>query len=105
MDHNTIITRIDRESRGQGDRYEELQPTSTPKNDPSFIGTRLDFSVEFELDICGKELRWCQGNVNDISDGSSMLYPNTRSRCYKDGEIIRILWDTINGSSDQYEST
>ena len=50
---------MDRESRGQGDRYEELHPISIPKIDPSFIGTRLDVCFEFELDIGGKKLRWC----------------------------------------------
>ena len=33
-----------------------------------------------------------------------MLYPNAGSRCYKDGEAVMILWDDINGISDQYES-
>ena len=104
LDCNARIMRIDRESIGQGDRYEELQPTSIPKIDQRFIGTRLDVCFYFELDTGGKELRWCQGCVKDISNGSNMLYPNTRSKCYKEGEAVRILWDDINGISDAYAS-
>ena len=33
-----------------------------------------------------------------------MLYPNARSKCYKKGEAVKILWDAISGISDQYES-
>ena len=51
--------RIKRESRGQGDRYAELQPTSLPKVDHSLLGSRLDVCFEFKLDEGGKELRWC----------------------------------------------
>ena len=32
-----------------------------------------------------------------------ICYPNARSKCYKEGEAVRILWDTINGISDAYE--
>ena len=66
MDHNARMMRIDRESIGQGEQYDELQPTSIPKIDPRFIGTRLDVCFDFELDTGGKELRWCQGSVKDI---------------------------------------
>ena len=62
------------------------------------------FCFYFELDTGGKELRWCQGCVRDISNGSNMLYPNARTKCYKEGEAVRILWDTINGICDAYES-
>ena len=69
-----------------------------------FIGTRLDVCFEFILDEGGVELRWCQGKVIDISDGCNILYPNTRSRCYRQGEAPKILWDAIDGISDIYES-
>ena len=104
QDCNARMMRIDRELIGQGDRYEELQPTSMPKIDSRLIGTRLDVCFYFELDTGGKELRWCQGCVKDISNGSNMLYPNARTKCYKEGEAVRILWDTINGICDAYES-
>ena len=42
--------------------------------------------------------------MNDIFKGSNILYPNARSKCYKEAEAVRILWDAINGISDQYES-
>ena len=44
------------------------------------------------------------GKCIDISDGCNMLYPNARSRCYKQGEAVKILWDAINSISDIYES-
>ena len=34
--------RFERESRGQRDRYEELQPTSLPKVDHRLLSSRLD---------------------------------------------------------------
>ena len=104
LDHNARMMRIDRESIGQGDRYEKLQPTLMPKIERRFIGTRLDVCFDFELDTGGKELRWCQGSVKDISNGSNMLYPNARSKCYKEGETVMIIQDAINGISDAYES-
>ena len=82
-----------------------MQPTSQPKIDHSFIGSRLDVCFEFELDEGGKELRWCQGIVTQVSDGSNMLYQNARSKCYKKGEAVMIVWDAIVGVSDKYEST
>ena len=85
LDHNARMMRMDRESRGQGDRYEELQPTLIPKINPSFIGTRLDVCFDFELDTGGKELGSCQDSVNDIFNGSSMLYPFFCSKCHKEG--------------------
>ena len=33
-----------------------------------------------------------------------MLYPNARSKCYKKGGAVNIVWDAITGVSDQYES-
>ena len=33
-----------------------------------------------------------------------MLYPNARSKCYKEGGAVRILWDSINGIIDAYKS-
>ena len=104
FDENARKVRLDRESKGHGDRYSELQPTTMPKIDNKFIGTRLDVCFKFLLDSGGEELSWCQGKVVDISNGNNMLYPNARSRCYKEGEAVEVLWDAIDGISDMYKS-
>ena len=104
FDQNARKVRLDRESRGHGDRYSELQPTTMPEIVNNFIGTRLDVCFKFVLECGGEELSWCQGTVVDISNGNNMLYPNARSRCYKKGEAVEVLWDAIDGISDKYKS-
>jgi len=59
FDHDARLVRIEREERGHGDQYEELQPTTMPNINHSLIGIRLDVCFEFVLDEGGKELRWC----------------------------------------------
>ena len=66
--------------------------------------SKLDVCFKFLLDSGGEELSWCQGKVVDISNGNNMLYPNARSRCYKEGEAVEVLWDAIDGISDMYKS-
>ena len=104
FDHDARLVRIEREDRGHGDRYEQLQPAAMPTINRGFIGTRVDVCFEFILDEGGVELTWCQGKVIDISDGYNIMYPNARSRCYRKGEAVKISWDAIDGISEIYES-
>ena len=39
------------------------------------------------------ELRWSQGEVVDVSNGSNILKPGARSACYKRGKAALIRWD------------
>ena len=40
--------------------------------DATLLGTRLDVCVQYTLDAGGVELRWCQGEVIAVSDGTNM---------------------------------
>ena len=52
--------------------------------DDSFIGTRIDYLSEFDMVGKGnmKELHWCGGDVENISDGI-WVKPGKRRQCYK----------------------
>jgi hypothetical protein len=52
------------------------------------------FDVELEDGTKEKRLRWCGGLVKEICDGT-WLYPNARTRCYKENEVARIKWDAV----------
>ena len=57
------------------------------------VGKRLDICERYELDEGGSELRWSQGEVVKVSDGSNILKPGARSACYAKGEAVLIQWD------------
>ena len=56
-----------------------MQPTSMPKIDKTLIGTRLDICEKYDLDEGGSELRWSQGEVILISDGSNIIKQGART--------------------------
>ena len=85
--------RVERELAGIGDRYSQMQPLSMPVVDKKLIGKRLDVCFKWNLEEGGTELRWSQGEVVDVSDGSNILKPGARSACYKKGEAALIGWD------------
>ena len=74
--------RQEREQKGIGDIYSELQPHSRPNIDKKLVGKRLDICERYELDEGGSELRWSQGEVVKVSDRSNILKPGARSACY-----------------------
>ena len=41
----------------------------------------------------GSELRWCQGEVVRVSNGSNILRTNARTACYNAGEAVLMRWD------------
>ena len=85
--------RVERELAGFGDRYGNMQPSSMPSVDKKIIGKRLDVCFEYDIEEGGTELRWCQGEVIDISDGLNIVKPGARTSCYKKGEAVMIKWD------------
>ena len=70
-----------------------MQPLSMPVVNKKLIGKRLDVCCEWNLEEGGTELRWSQGEVVDVSDGSNILKTGARSACYKKGEAVMIRWD------------
>ena len=65
FDHDAQLVRIEREEKGHGDRYEELQPAAMPNINRGFIGTTVDVCFECILGEGDVELRWCQGVVGN----------------------------------------
>jgi hypothetical protein len=63
--------RRERETRGEGSMYSQLQPFSRPEL-TELIGKRIDVLCSFDIDIRKgtKELRWCQGEVMEIVEGA-----------------------------------
>ena len=57
------------------------------------VGKRLDVCERYELDEGGSELRWSQGKLLSVSDGSNILKPGARSACFSRGEAVLIQWD------------
>lgn len=58
----------EREERGVGNLYSEIQPRGRPKINQDFIAKQIDMLFIFDiLDAVGDEpdqgLRWCQGKV------------------------------------------
>ena len=81
-----------RESTGLGDHYAEMQPASMPVVNNKLIGKRLDICECYDLEEGGTELRWSQGKVVLVSNGTNMLKPNARTACFKKGEAVMICW-------------
>ena len=63
-------TRHERESRGQGSMYSQLQPFSRP-DVSELVGKRIDVLVSVDIDPLTKSLRWCQGEVIGVIEGAS----------------------------------
>ena len=93
LEDKSIQLQNEREAVGVGDRYTEMQSMSRPTINKQLLGKRLDVCFEYELEIGGTELRWSQGEVIMISDGSNILKPGARTAKFKAGEAVRICWD------------
>ena len=61
-----------------------MQQLGKREIDYSFIGTRIEYLSEFDLvgEVNTKELRWCGGVVENISDGT-WVNPGKHRQCYK----------------------
>ena len=94
LEENARTMIHNREAVGMGDVHSELQPRSMPIVS-ELLGERIDVLSNFDLDTGGTELRWCQGKVTEISDGTNLLRPGARSRCYDKEKAVVVLWDAI----------
>ena len=97
-------TRNKREAIGVGDRYTGLQPMSRPNIDKKLIAKRLDVCEKYNLDEGGTELRWSQGTVVEVSNGSNIVKPGARTAKVKKGEAVLIRWDA-NPACNELVST
>ena len=68
----------ERESRGKGSMYAELQPFYRPELN-ELMNERIDVLVSFDVKD-GKELRWCQGEVIKVYDKNKTTKPTVRVR-------------------------
>lgn len=88
----------ERNDKGEGSVHQSCQLIGNRKLDASFLNTRIEVLTSF--DIVGDDgkkttqLRWCGGVVEKISDGT-WLYPNARTRCYKENDAAFIYWDPV----------
>ena len=78
---------------GIGDRISEMQPLSMPAINSRMLGMRLAICEAYDLKKGGIELRWSQGEVVKISNGTNILKSGARSACYKTGEAVMMKWD------------
>ena len=74
----------------------KMQQLGNLKIDDSFIGTKIGYLSEFDLVGEGnmKELRWCGGVVESISDGT-WVKPGKLRQCYKENEAAFVFWDAV----------
>ena len=100
FEENANSVRLERELAEMGDRYSELQPTSSPTINKKLIGKCLDICEKNNLNDGGSELRWSQGEVIQVSDGTNILKPGARNACYKKNEAVVICWDS---NEDRFE--
>ena len=61
----------ERESRGEGSMYSEMQPRVKPVVDQQFVGKRIEYLFLFDIlngngEQPDKALRWCQGEVTKV---------------------------------------
>jgi hypothetical protein len=91
-------TRREREIQDQGSMYSQLQPFSRPEVS-ELVGKRIDVLFSVNIDARNKSLRWCQGEVIGVVDGSSKL-------------MVTVEWDPTpdiagseNGSTSVRSST
>ena len=86
--------KLTREDAGFGDKYDEMQQRVPPTIDESFVGKRIDSLFEFDSDDSEEMIRWCQGEVIEVCDGT-WLKPYARTAKFKENEAVRVRWDAI----------
>jgi hypothetical protein len=83
----------ERESKGEGSMYSQLQPFSRPEL-TELIGKRIDVLCSFDIDIRKgmKGLRWCQGEVLEIVEGAR-------------DPTVKVKWDAQSDAHGYEEET
>ena len=80
-----------------------------PAIDETMVGTRLEICCVYELaesEGGGEVLRWCQGEVMFVSDGTNITKPGSVRAKFKKGEAVWLKWDAIPERNEaEYESS
>ena len=92
----------ERDKQGETDMHSRMQEKYAPTLDDAFIGKRVEYLSEFDLNEEGTETSqcWCGGVIKEICDGTWII-PTVSGRgkkCYKEGEAADIYWDTIESA-------
>ena len=82
-----------------GGHCESMQPLQRPKVDDTLVGERLEICWNFELEEGGEVLRWCPGEVIEVSDGSNMM--KSARAFYKCGEAVKFKFDAIEEREEE----
>ena len=77
--------RNDRESSGEADRYEKLQPKECPTIDGSFIGAKIEQLWTFTEQDGTMVQRWCQEVVIAIKT-NNRVHVEWNNNCVRKGE-------------------
>ncbi len=85
-----------RDGKGETSMLEMCQQLGKRRLDKQYIGKRIEYLSYFDMDEAGtqKELRWCAGKIEDVSDGT-WLVPGGITKCYKMGQAARVFWDAV----------
>jgi hypothetical protein len=96
FDLNARIVWKKQNQQGIGSINADIQELGRVKLDKSFIGVRIEYLSEFDMDTDDKvkQQRWCSGVIEEISDGT-WLKPNARTQCWNKNEAARVYWDPI----------
>ena len=65
-----------------------MQLSSMSLVDKIFIGKRSNVCFDYYLKEGGTELRWCLGEVVDVSDGLNILKPGSHTSSYKKVKLL-----------------
>ena len=65
----------EREKKGETSMHSRMQEKNAPKLDHTFIGRRIEYLSEFDLDDAGTEtdVCWCGGVMKEICDGTWII--------------------------------
>ena len=85
-----------RDDSGLANTRQNLQEHGRKKLDKSWEGDRIEYNSYYDLDSKGteRELRVVGGTILEVCDGTWLL-PGARTRCYKNNEAARVLWDAV----------
>ena len=75
----------------------EMQTIGNRSLDESFLGKRIEYLAEFDMDEAGtkREIRWCSGVIQKICDGTWQIQGEMRGQCYKESKAAKVFWDAI----------
>ena len=84
------------DDEGETSTLERLQGLGKRKIDRSYIGKRVEYLFNFDMNPEGtiKEPRWCAGEVKDVSDGTWVIAEH-RSKTWKENEAASVIWDPV----------